>query len=194
MHNIKSGMISVLLSLLLAANAQALIVNPPMAIDRVVTVQMIQTGDGTNLATMFGDAMQQAAILGFIDEIWAQAGIDVNFLGPTTYIDSFAYEGTPGMMNPRPSADLGAIQSNGISDGVSNTDSLALDMYFVNIVPFSPLLSKNSVNGLAFRPGKTSAISVGMNLLDFNGDREIVASVVAHEIGHNLGLPHLSEL
>ena len=67
-------------------------------------------------------------------------------------------------------------------------------MYFVNIVPFSPLLSENSVNGLAFRPRKTSAISVGINLLDFNGDREIVASVVAHEVGHNLGLPHLSEL
>ena len=96
MHNIKSGMISVLLSLLLAANAQALIVNPPMAIDRVVTVQTIQTGDGTNLATMFGDATQQAAILRFIDEIWAQAGIDINFLGPTTYIDSFAYESARG--------------------------------------------------------------------------------------------------
>jgi len=49
-------MFTVLSSLLLAANAQALIVNPPMAIGRVVTVQMIQTGDGTNLATMFGDA------------------------------------------------------------------------------------------------------------------------------------------
>ena len=98
------------------------------------------------------------------------------------------------MMNPRPSADLGAIQSNGISDGVSNTDPLVLDMYIVNIVPFSPLLSENSVNGLAFRLGKTSAISVGMNLLDFNRGREIVASVVAHEIGHNWGLPHLSEL
>ena len=71
------------------------------------------------------------------------------------------------MMNPRPSADLGAIQSNGISDGVSNTDPLVLDMYIVNIVPFSPLLSENSVNGLAFRPGKTSVISVGINLLDF---------------------------
>ncbi len=56
MHNIKSRMFTVLSSLLLAANAQALIVNPPMAIGRVVTVQMIQPGDGTNLATMFGDA------------------------------------------------------------------------------------------------------------------------------------------
>ena len=49
------------------------------------------------------------------------------------------------MMNPRPSADLGAKRSNGISDGVSNTDPLVIDMYFVNIVPFSPSLSENSV-------------------------------------------------
>ncbi|MDA0823362.1 MAG: hypothetical protein O3C28_13200, partial [Proteobacteria bacterium] len=134
--NIRSA---VLLSVLLAVggNAHALIVNAPMAIDRVVTVQMIQTDDGTNFATLFGTGSQQTDILGFIDQIWAQAGIDIEFLAPMSYSNAFAYEGTVGLMNPRPVSDLSAIQSQGAMAGVNNSNPNVLDMYFVNIVPGS---------------------------------------------------------
>jgi hypothetical protein len=170
MRSIKLAVTAGLLSTLLVTNAHALTVNGALAIiDRVVAVQMTQTDDGTNFATLFGNAFQEEEILGFIDEIWAQEGIDVNFLGATTYSNTLAYEGVPGMISPRPGSDLGDIEDNGVLHGVSNASPLVLYMYFVNIVPGFSLLDANRANGLAFRPGKTSAVGVGVNLLDVVG-------------------------
>jgi hypothetical protein len=136
--------LSFCLLLAVGGNAQAaLTVHGPMAIDRIVTVQMIQTDDGADFATLFGTGSQQTEILGFIDQIWAQAGIDIEFLSPTSYSDSFAYEGTAGSMAPRPGGDLNTIQNQGALAGVNNSNPDVLDMYFVNIVPGFELLSEN---------------------------------------------------
>src|SRR4051794_8052650 len=73
-----------------------LIVNPAQPIAHRVSVQIIQTAldNGTSPATVFGTASQQANIEAGIDKIWAQAGLDVEFL-PTIirYSNSFAYQG-----------------------------------------------------------------------------------------------------
>jgi hypothetical protein len=78
-------------------------------------------------------------------------------------------------------------------DGVLSSDPLTLDMFFVDIVPGFSQQGDNTVNGLAFVGGNGSAVWVGPNLPGFGGGREVVASVLSHEIGHNLGLGHVVE-
>ena len=51
----------------------------------------------------------------------------------------------------------------------------------------------NSAAGLAFVGGNGITAYVGSNLLTFQSGLEAIASVIAHEIGHNLGLPHIVE-
>lgn len=176
----------------------ALIVNPSQTITQRVTVQIIQTQLGPpasgSPANLFGNATERAEIESMIDTIWAQAGIDVQFL-PTTnlYVDTFAYEGTAGNNNPRPGSDLATIVTQGANAGVANPNPLVINMYFVNIVPGFSFTTQNTVNGLAFVGGNGIAAFVGSNLPGFLGGREAIASVIAHEIGHNLGLSHLVE-
>ena len=171
----------------------ALFVNPPLAITSLVTVQPIIVSDdgGGNTAEFFGNGVQQASNEGLIDIIWAQAGIDVTFLTPNSWNSTFANVGT---VLPRPTIDLDTIVSDGMTAGVTNVIPSVINMFLVNIAPGFNLLSENSAAGLATVDGNGIAQYVGSNLLAFLGGREVIASVVAHEIGHNLGLDHLLEM
>ena len=66
-------------------------------------------------------------------------------------------------------------------------------MYFVNVAAGFPYTTLNTANGLAFIGGNGVTQFVGSNLLSFTNGQDVVSSVVAHEIGHNLGLPHIVE-
>ncbi len=181
------------------ASAQAaLLVNPALPVSHIITVQPIIVSDnsGGNTAEFFGTGTQQNEIEGFIDKIWAQAGIDVNFLSATSWNSTFANWGVGGPPDnngaSRPRQDLSTIFNDASTAGVTHSDSNVINMFFVNISAGFALLSENTAAGLAKINGNRITQYVGSNLLSFTSGREVVASVAAHEIGHNLGLDHIS--
>jgi hypothetical protein len=184
---------AVTLALVTVGNVDAaLVLNQAQPITHKVTVQpiVVSTTDGSSTATFFGNAAQKSIIEGLIDDIWAQAGIDIDFLNETSYNDDFAYSGTS---SPRPTSDLSTIVNAGDLAGAGNANPLVLDMYLVNVAAGFSYTSLNTANGLAFVGGNGITQFVGSNLLTFTAGQEVIASVVAHEIGHNLGLPHIVE-
>jgi hypothetical protein len=158
-----------------------------------VTVQpiIVSNNDGSNTATVFGDDAETLDILRLIDEIYLQANVDVEWLDPTTYNNTFANVGNNGS-GVRSSNDLYTVAEAGDNAGVGNSNDLVIDMYFVqNSAGFAPQ-SDNVANGLAFLSGNGITIHIGDNLPGFQGGRDVVAQVAAHEIAHNLGLHHSS--
>jgi hypothetical protein len=176
------------------ATAEAsIIVDPPMTIDRELVVQLIQAreNDGTNPATVFGNAAQRLSIENALDQIWAQAGINITVISTVTLYDSsFALDRNNMAPGVRPSGDFDTIFVQASSAGVLNTGNV-INAIFVDYVPaFSVPLSENSAAGLASLPGNKITMFSGDNLLAFQNGLDVIASVFAHEIGHNLGLAH----
>jgi hypothetical protein len=169
----------------------ALITNPPRPIAYRVNIQLIQTAldDGTSPATVLGDPTQQADIESKVDSIWAQAGIDINFLpNVVRYNNTFAYQGN-GIT--RPDSDLSQIVSSATAKGgILNSDSTVIDMFFVSIPPGWPAEGTNWVNGESNIGTNGITEHIGSTVPGSASGRELAAHWISHEIGHNLGLYH----
>jgi hypothetical protein len=179
-----------------AAAPAALIVNAARPITDRVNVNLIGVADddgSDSTAGTFGTATQQAEVFSFVDVIYAQAGVDVEFtFRPGTYNSSFARIGTPGNNDPRPQSDLSTIRTSAAAGGVLSPDANTLNVFLVSIVPGFSQLSANSSAGLASINANGITYYGGATLVGFTAGREVLASVLAHEIGHNLGLDHVN--
>ena len=171
----------------------ALMLNAAQTITQVVTVQPVVVSDtgGGNTATFFGDASQQATIFSLIDQIWAQAGIDVSWLAPNFWSNTSANIGVATTAVARPESDLFFIRATGDFAGAGSANPLVIDMYFVRAAAGFAVLPANFAAGLAVLGGNGITAYIGSALLSSTGGQEAIAGVIAHEIGHNLGLPHI---
>jgi hypothetical protein len=174
--------------------AATLTLNPARPIDHRVNVRVIQTAadDGSNAAPLFGDATQQSAIFDYVDQIWSQAGIGITLdVQPTTYNDTFALLGEPLTNGSRPPGDLLTIYHNALADGVLDPDPHVLNMFAVRIVPAFGPIDDDLLGGLSFVGGSgVSTVWIGPSVLGTDQGRVGIAALLAHEMGHGLGLEH----
>lgn len=168
-----------------------IVVNTAMPIDREVVVQLIQAREdnGSGGATVLGNDTQRLAIELALDQIWAQAGIDITLLPAfTPYDSSFALD-ADGAGGTRSTNDLTTIFVQAAANGVLNTNNV-IHTIFVDHVPGFTVIGESSAAGLASISDNKIAMFTGDNLLGSQEGLDIIAKVFAHEIGHNFGLNH----
>ncbi|MDB4766623.1 hypothetical protein OAG71_02930 [bacterium] len=159
-------------------------------VDRRVTVQPIVTANsnGSNAANGFGTAEQEAEIKRRVDRIYNQAGIDVQWLPTKQWNDTFANGAGSGDRNV---SDFSRIFPRGDEAGIGSSNPSVIDLYFVSRVPgFGESSAFGHGGGRGFVGNSGVTISVGDGTTGTENGRDIVAELIGHEIGHNLGLAH----
>ena len=168
------------------------VINAVSQIEETVTIQpiIVSNSNGSNTAEFFGSGEQEAEIIELINDIWYQARIEVNFLAPNEYNNTFANVGNGGT---RPANDALRIFEEGAAANVTSNDPLTINMFFIEIVPGNANLDETTTNGLALDGENGVTFQVGDDLPGFEAGREAIARVASHEIAHNLGLEHVPQ-
>lgn len=184
-------------SILPGENALAAIeVNDPLPISHTVDVRLIQTAesDGSPAATALGQASQRTAIEAAVDEIWAQAGIDVRFESEIRrFNDTFSLRGNGG---ERPDSDLEAIIARARNRGnILAPSDRTINLFLVDIAPGHGIESELNVKAAAQFNENGIASFVGEYLFTplVSDGLDIIATELAQKIGHNLGLESLND-
>ena len=154
------------------------------AVERVaIRPIIVADDDGTNVANYF--LREVGLISEWLNDITAQANIQVVFLDRVQYNNSFANQGMGGQ---RPLEDLTQIVADGDQAGVGHPNTAVIDAYFVSLAPGQETAEEDEVQGYGLLDTAGIAIQIGDDMLDdVFGQREI-ARVIAREIGRNLGL------
>ena len=158
---------------------------------RTVTVRpiVVSNGSGSAQAEFFGNAEQQLEIQLRVDEIFAAAGIDIEWETARNFRNNAVNAGGTGS---DPVSRLQSIIEAGDAANVGSSDPLVIDKYFVNQTPSGGSTSDLATDGFAFLGANGIGFHTGSTLVTTPDFRELVARVAAHEIAHNLGLAHVS--
>jgi len=173
-----------------------------LPIDRQVFVQPIQvcTDDGLACANLRRELFETST-----DRLWSQAGIDVSFLPFERYLKTEDQWLHYGELGPSLGAGGEILPAAFWDSGLSlHPDPLTINLFFVSGITGLPgyTILGMSRYDVAYEPALSGDPVLG-GYLPVLGKNGIVisdavfehgyASVIAHELGHNLGLYHIDD-
>ena len=174
--------------------AGSIVINPPLPVQYQVQVQpvILANMNGSNPSVFFGADPSRLVIESMIDQIWSQAGIDIKWLAPVVWKHT--------IHNTNINQDQPALNvaSAAAAAGVTNPTGAPhiINAFFTHkINGTSPgpngargtAIYNNPINPFVFN-GTFQAL--GSQTVTDSSIYDRAARLVAHEIGHNLGLNH----